>query len=316
MLFFTLCTCFVNANLNTPERDDDSNGGSIPRTIVWTSRLACAAIILVIAAWTTAKLPFYLGMNVGRKYGVEAIPMLSWHASFEGFRHTIMTSDKLLFLCFHIVLCDVLLVLMVLALLGISNLQRLSFVFFPIVVIFGLHIIPVADLVPNRSGKGFPANHILLAFLAIGVATGSYNLLPAKTSSSLLSFSCSTSSALSGSWIFLSAVLLGAPIFELLAIVSKYSSYARTGEWPPPPDCAFNATSGTVAVYDIAGTVVRNVTWPAPFGAAMYGTMHSALGDIGTYVFLVALVVALISGVFACWTKGADYVEEEMKQSE
>ena len=262
----------------------------------------------------------------------EAIPQLSWHASFDGFRHTIMTSDKLLFLSFHIVLCDVLLILVVLALLGVSNLRRLSSVFFPTIVVFTLHVIPVADLVPNRSGKGFPANHILLLFLAIGLVVGSVSLFaPARnvsssstsssssysssttTTKTISSLWCSKSSLLIGSWIFLSAVLLGAPIFELLAITSKYRAHARNGKWPAPPDCPFNATNGTVAVYDVAGNVLRYVPWPAPHGAAMYGGMHASMGDVGAYVLLVALVVVLFVGIIVCWKKGAGLEEQEAK---
>ena len=157
-------------------------------------------------------------------------------AWLDGYRAEKLMADPSLFLAPHIAMGVSLQLLGALALYGVAPPVASARVFFPLSIVFALHILPVAHGIPNSLAGGRPVNQTIVALLLIAAAAGHVGLLMRRTRLRL-----ELSAKVIGR-AFVAVCLLTnlAPFFESLLIVHNalFARYHNGGRWPHPTPTA------------------------------------------------------------------------------
>lgn len=206
--------------------------------------------------WNAAKLPFYwpgdhlpmtnvtynasaclLGIASPTVcHGVEATPQLHW---LIGYRSAKVYASPSLFLVPHVCMGITLLGTLILVLLEPSTLLSRSYLFLPLAFLFGLHVIPVEDGIPDPQLGGFHMNAVFVVCLWFGVLTSAVGLKLMRTQQPLARNVDDSGHpakdrfwqrdagrrVLVAGWSIISGALLAAPLFEFDLIAKACEGY-------------------------------------------------------------------------------------------
>lgn len=127
--------------------------------------IVSAAILLLIAVYNLAKIPWYLGWLPTPAYGLETSMPFHW----AGYRGPKLTSHPTLFLAPHAFMGSMLMTILA-AYLVMSDDVRTTLIRIYVVValVFGIHTIPERQGIPNRTKGGKPLNETAFALLCLG----------------------------------------------------------------------------------------------------------------------------------------------------
>ncbi len=218
------------------------------------------ATLLAFAAWNLSKLPYLwpydpdhpprmtdANYDEARCAGDSTNPerpkeclgeetQANLAAWLDGYRAEKLMADPSLFLAPHIAMGVSLQLLGALALYGVAPPVASARVFFPLSIVFALHILPVAHGIPNSLAGGKPVNQTIVALLLVAAAAGHVGLLLRRTRLRL-----ELSAKVIGR-AFVAVCLLAnlAPFFESLLIVHNalLARYHNGGRWPHPTPTA------------------------------------------------------------------------------
>ena len=204
----------------------------------------------LLGLYTLSKLPFYLCVPPPA-HGLETGASLGFLAGFRGAK---LFADPLLFLAPHASMLSTILLTLALFLAGqfpdLAARAELARWFFPLVLAFALHLLPVRGGsvhvfgIPNEALRNLPINEVFAAACIGGSCWGLHGLRAADDSVIVRSF-----------WLCSLVGGLLAPLVDLLATARFVVARLRTGAWP------VLAASGSLPIKEVQG---QHSLWRQP----------------------------------------------------